>query len=137
MLQRTPQQGELGPKAGPGPLRCAKDCLQLGNTLSTLEMPSTVLSRPPRTRARSGSGSRPRRKRAASGLFGGNGGGDDLVCATIHEAGLDHRLPPGTKLKEVPLAELFGVTRAVIRKSLARLAHMRLVELRPNRGAVV
>ena len=71
-------------------------------------------------------------------LFAGNGAsGDDRICATIHEAVLDHRLPPGTKLKEVALAELFGVTRAVIRKALARLAHLRLVDLRPNRGAVV
>lgn len=71
------------------------------------------------------------------GNVGPAGSADDRICATIHEAVLDHRLPPGTKLKEVPLAELFGVTRAVIRKSLARLAHLRLVELRPNRGAIV
>ena len=62
---------------------------------------------------------------------------DDRIYATIHEAVLDHRLPPGTKLKEVALADLFGVTRAVIRKVLARLAHTRLVDLRPNRGAIV
>src|SRR5215471_6428302 len=66
-----------------------------------------------------------------------NGTVDDRIYATIHEAVLDHRLPPGTKLKEVALADLFGVTRAVIRKVLARLAHTRLVDLRPNRGAVV
>jgi DNA-binding GntR family transcriptional regulator len=97
-------------------------------------MPPTAKPRAQRTRARSGS---PRRERAAAALLAGNGGGDDLVCATIHEAVLDHRLPPGTKLKEIALAELFGVTRSVIRRSLARLAHLRLVELRPNRGAVV
>ncbi len=62
---------------------------------------------------------------------------DDRIYATIHEAVLDHRLPPGTKLKEVALADLFGVTRAGIRKVLARLAHTRLVDLRPNRGAIV
>ena len=62
---------------------------------------------------------------------------DDGVYAAIHEAVLDHRLPPGTKLKEVPLADLFGVTRNVVRKALARLAHERVVELRVNRGAVV
>jgi DNA-binding GntR family transcriptional regulator len=62
---------------------------------------------------------------------------DDGVYAAIHQAILDHRLPPGTKLKEVPLAELFGVTRNVVRKALARLAHERVVELRVNRGAVV
>ena len=64
-------------------------------------------------------------------------GVDDRIHATIHEAVLDHRLPPGTRLGEVALADLFGVTRAVIRKVLARLAHSRLVDLRPNRGAVV
>jgi DNA-binding GntR family transcriptional regulator len=62
---------------------------------------------------------------------------DEQVYAAVHEAVLDHRLPPGTKLKEVALAELFGVTRSVVRKALARLAHERLVELRVNRGAVV
>ena len=68
--------------------------------------------------------------RAAAGV-------DDRIHATIHEAVLDHRLPPGTRLGEVALADLFGVTRAVIRKVLARLAHSRLVDLRPNRGAIV
>jgi DNA-binding GntR family transcriptional regulator len=74
-------------------------------------------------------------------LFAGDRTGtaaiDDRIYATIHEAVLDHRLAPGTKLKEVALAELFGVTRALIRKVLARLSHTRLVDLRPNRGAVV
>ncbi|HYR01100.1 MAG TPA: GntR family transcriptional regulator, partial [Casimicrobiaceae bacterium] len=65
-------------------------------------MPPTATPRVSRTRARSGS-HRARRERAASGLFGGKGG-DDVVCATIHEAVLDHRLPPGTKLKEIALA---------------------------------
>jgi DNA-binding GntR family transcriptional regulator len=61
----------------------------------------------------------------------------DRIYDTIHEAVLDHRLPPGTKLKEVALAELFGVTRPVIRKVLLRLAHIKLVVIRPNRGAIV
>ena len=59
------------------------------------------------------------------------------VYARIHEAVLDHRLPPGTKLKEVPLSELFGVTRGAVRKAFARLAAVKIIELRPNRGAVV
>jgi DNA-binding GntR family transcriptional regulator len=62
---------------------------------------------------------------------------DEGVYAAIREAILDHRLPPGTKLKEIPLAELFGVTRSVVRKALGRLAHERVVELRTNRGAIV
>ena len=59
------------------------------------------------------------------------------VYAHIYEAVLDHRLPPGTKLKEVPMSELFGVTRGAIRKAFTRLAAMKIIELRPNRGAIV
>ena len=59
------------------------------------------------------------------------------VCAEIYEAVLDHRLPPGTKLKEVALAELFGVTRGTIRKAFAQLSAMKIVDIRPNRGAIV
>lgn len=62
---------------------------------------------------------------------------EERVYAAVHGAIQDHRLVPGTKLKEVTLAELFGVSRAVVRKVLERLAHMRLVELRPNRVALV
>jgi DNA-binding GntR family transcriptional regulator len=63
--------------------------------------------------------------------------GEDEIFTRIYDAVLDHRLQPGTKLKEVALAEAFGVNRAVIRKVLARLSYNRLVALRPNRGAVV
>ncbi len=47
------------------------------------------------------------------------------------------RLTPGTKLPEVALGELFGVSRAVVREVLQRLAHDHIVQLRPNRGAIV
>lgn len=62
---------------------------------------------------------------------------EDQVLREIEQAVLDHRLPPGTKLKEIELAELFGVKRGLIRKVLSRLAHSRLVEQTPNRGASV
>ncbi len=62
---------------------------------------------------------------------------EDDVLRRIEQAVLDHRLAPGTKLKEVQLANLFGVKRGLIRKVLTRLAHSRLVELTPNRGARV
>jgi DNA-binding GntR family transcriptional regulator len=61
----------------------------------------------------------------------------EVVFAQIHEAILENRLPPGSKLKEVPLAQHFSVTRGTIRKALAQLAAMKVVELRPNRGAIV
>lgn len=62
---------------------------------------------------------------------------EDEIYVRIYEAVLDHRLQPGTKLKEVALAEVFGANRNVVRKVLTRLAHNKLVALRPNRGAAV
>jgi DNA-binding GntR family transcriptional regulator len=62
---------------------------------------------------------------------------EDEVLRHIEQAVLDHRLVPGTKLKEVQLANLFGVKRGLIRKVLTRLAHSSLVEQTPNRGATV
>ena len=62
---------------------------------------------------------------------------EDQVLRQIEQAVLDHRLPPGTKLKETHLADLFGVKRGMIRKVLTRLAHSKLVDQTPNRGASV
>ncbi len=59
------------------------------------------------------------------------------VLHQIEQAILNHKLPPGTKLKEVQLADMFGVKRGTIRKVLARLVSSRLVAQQPNRGATV
>lgn len=50
---------------------------------------------------------------------------------------MGQRLRPGTKLPEAALCELFGVGRSIVQKALHRLAHDHVVELRPNRGAIV
>ncbi|WP_419195624.1 GntR family transcriptional regulator [Bordetella petrii] len=50
---------------------------------------------------------------------------------------MSQRLRPGTKLPEAALCELFGVGRSIVQKVLQRLAHDHVVELRPNRGAMV
>ena len=70
-------------------------------------------------------------------ISGNNSFSEDEVLRRIEQAVLDHRLTPGTKLKEVQLANLFGVKRGLIRKVLTRLAHSRLVDQTPNRGATV
>ena len=59
------------------------------------------------------------------------------IYRQIFESVMRQRLTPGTKLPEVALCELFGVGRTLIRKVLQELAHDHIVELRPNRGAVV
>ena len=41
---------------------------------------------------------------------------EDDVLRLIEQAVIDHRLPPGTKLQEVELAQVFGGKRGAIRK---------------------
>ena len=65
----------------------------------------------------------------------------DGVAAQIHsaifESVMTHRLLPGTRLPEATLSSLFGVSRTIVRQVLQRLAHEHIVQLRPNRGAIV
>ncbi|MFD2179744.1 GntR family transcriptional regulator [Veronia pacifica] len=62
---------------------------------------------------------------------------DDIVYGHIFDAILEHRLPPGTKLSEEALGEIFGVSRTIIRRALLRLSVEQVVVTRPNRGSVV
>lgn len=62
---------------------------------------------------------------------------DDIIRRDIAEAIFDQRMPPGTKLSEARLGDLYDVSRTVVRKALFRLASDKLVDIRPNRGAIV
>lgn len=62
---------------------------------------------------------------------------DESVHSSLSAAIIDHKIPPGTPLQEDSLATAFGVSRTVIRKALQTLAHERLVDLVPNKGASV
>jgi DNA-binding GntR family transcriptional regulator len=67
-----------------------------------------------------------------------HGGPSDLAAyRAVADAIFDQRLPPGTKLTEDTLGEIFGVSRTIVRNALLRLAHEKIVEIRPNKGAVV
>jgi len=61
----------------------------------------------------------------------------EAIYGRIWRAVLEHRLPPGTKLVEDRLAELFTTKRAQVREVLARLANEGLVDMVPNRGAFI
>jgi DNA-binding GntR family transcriptional regulator len=61
----------------------------------------------------------------------------DRVYDAIYAAVLDHRLPPGARLREQELALSFEVSRTLVRQALHRLAQEGVVLLRPNRGAQV
>jgi len=62
---------------------------------------------------------------------------DDQVYRRIYEAIGGQELPPGTRLREDQMRQIFGVSRARIRKVFSRLAFEGLVQIEPNRGASV
>ena len=61
----------------------------------------------------------------------------DQVAASLREAILEGRLPPGTRLREVGLAREHGAARHSVRAALRALAAERLVTLERHRGAHV
>ncbi|WP_293267617.1 GntR family transcriptional regulator [Neptunomonas sp.] len=61
----------------------------------------------------------------------------EVIYGHIFDAILEQRLSPGTKLSEESLGSIFGVSRTVIHRALSRLAHEKVVVIRPNRGAIV
>jgi DNA-binding GntR family transcriptional regulator len=59
------------------------------------------------------------------------------IVESITVAIVERRLMPGTKLAEQKIADLFGVSRTVVRQALNQLSRDRLVTLAPARGAHV
>lgn len=59
------------------------------------------------------------------------------IVDRLYAAVLEHRIPPGTKLAETRLADIFAVNRTRIREALAKLAYERIVEIIPHQGAYV
>jgi DNA-binding GntR family transcriptional regulator len=74
--------------------------------------------------------STPARKRGLTAV-------DERIYRAVVGAVMSHRLPPGTRLGEADFCALYDVSRTTVRKALQRLAHDHIIELRPNRGAVV
>ena len=62
---------------------------------------------------------------------------DERIYRAVVNAVMSHRLPPGTRLGEAEFCDLYAVSRTTVRKALQRLAHDHIIELRPNRGAIV
>jgi DNA-binding GntR family transcriptional regulator len=62
---------------------------------------------------------------------------DQAMYQRIVESVLDHRLPPGTRLTEDKLCNIFGVSRTRIKPILVRLANEKIITLTHNRGASV
>ena len=62
---------------------------------------------------------------------------DEDIYTRLHTAIARQQLPPGTRLREDEIRQIFGVSRARIRTVFSRLAHTGIVTLEPNRGASV
>ncbi len=61
---------------------------------------------------------------------------DDIVTH-LTEAVHEHRLQPGTKLREDEVCEIFGVSRTLVRQALRSLEYQGLLTIEKNRGAFV
>jgi DNA-binding GntR family transcriptional regulator len=61
----------------------------------------------------------------------------ERVAGAIQSRVLSGAVPVGTRLRQEALAEEFGVSRTPVREALRQLQATGLVELLPNRGAVV
>jgi DNA-binding GntR family transcriptional regulator len=64
-------------------------------------------------------------------------GATRLIVDSITAAIVERRLMPGTKLAEQQVADIFKVSRTLVRQALHQLSRDRLVTLEPARGAYV
>ena len=64
-------------------------------------------------------------------------GSTERIVASITAAIVERRLMPGTKLSEQKIADIFSVSRTLVRQALNQLSRDRLVVLEPARGAHV
>lgn len=74
---------------------------------------------------------------AASGPVLGLAGATQRIAEAITTAIIERRLMPGTKLTEQKIADIFKVSRTIVRQALNQLSRDHLVTLEPARGAFV
>lgn len=62
---------------------------------------------------------------------------DEEIYSEIYNAIVENRLPPGSKLGQDELGEIFGVSKTRVRPILHLLAQQKIVVIEPMRGAFV
>lgn len=95
-----------------------------------------VPSRPPRL-PRAAAKAPPRPPRRTAVAEAAPAGATERIVDAITTAIIERRLMPGTKLAEQKIADLFKVSRTLVRQALNQLSRDRLVTLTPARGACV
>ena len=78
---------------------------------------------------------KPSKARASAG--DGTGSTTERIVESITTAIVERRLMPGTKLAEQKIADIFKVSRTLVRQALNQLSRDKLVTLEPARGARV
>ena len=61
----------------------------------------------------------------------------DSIAKDIAAAIAEHRLPPGSRLREEALARVYDVSRTKVRAALLMLSKDRLIDIVPDKGAFV
>ena len=61
----------------------------------------------------------------------------DEVAVRLRDMIFGHKLPPGTRIDEVGLAKMFGVSRTPMREALKALQREGLIDLIPRKGCFV
>ena len=90
-----------------------------------------------RSRAAASTTPTARRARRPDILEQARTGTTQRIVRSVTAAIVERRLMPGTKLAEQRLADIFGVSRTIVRQALNQLSRDRLVTLEPSRGAFV
>lgn len=75
--------------------------------------------------------------RGTAGREPASAGSTQRIVESITAAIVGRRLMPGTKLSEQKIADIFNVSRTLVRQALNQLTRDRLVVLEPARGAFV
>ena len=78
-----------------------------------------------------------RRRAAADAEVAAEPGSTQRIVDAITTAIVERRLMPGTKLAEQPIADIFKVSRTLVRQALNQLSRDHLITLAPARGAFV
>ena len=98
---------------------------------------ATALSTPPRTRRAQAAQAVQETRPPEPAADGSETSSTQRIVDAITTAIVERRLQPGTKLVEQQIADVFSVSRTLVRQALNQLSRDRLVKLEPARGAFV
>lgn len=101
-----------------------------------LNASATVPARPPARVRPAPAALRPARP-AGRPTAKGEASATQRIVQAVTQAIVERRLAPGTKLAEQRLADIFAVSRTLVRQAFQQLARDKLITLTPARGAYV